>query len=73
MAKARYDDAWAMCPYYKGQTEKEVVCKGITTYQMLAIRFPVEDSKGGWLKNFCNNIKGYEMCPIYRMLKGLQV
>ena len=69
--KQSYDDDWARCPYYNGQNENEIGCKGMTTYQTFITRFPSRENKETWCMRYCNSIKGCQRCPIWGMKTAL--
>ena len=61
-----YDDASAVCPYYKGGTKLEVRCEGCAPGQAVLLRFAADCFRRDWRSGHCDKLPGYEKCPFYR-------
>lgn len=62
-----YDDYRAVCPYYKGANGNELLCDGVCEgARSLVVRF----GRVMWLRahreRHCDNMDGYDRCPLYR-------
>ena len=61
-----YDDAAAVCPYYKGGTATDVRCEGIVASNCVIMRFECRDAKNMFRATYCDRMDGYQQCPIKR-------
>lgn len=59
-----YDDADAVCPYYKGSTETDVRCEGLADGSCIIIRFVGRTAKNRFRAMRCDSMTGYKKCPI---------
>ena len=59
-----YDDARAVCPYYKGGTATEVRCDGIECGHCIIVRFKGKTERNGFRARHCDNISGFKQCPL---------
>ena len=63
-----YDDADAVCPYYKGSTATDVRCEGIGQGNCVIImRFQNRDARNAYRARRCDSMAGYGGCEIGRM------
>ena len=82
MKKGRYTNTGVRCPYYRGQNNWVIFCKGPKRDGDFSIHLaaPGPGERRNWQKEFCGydsrrgrNIgrSDYESCPIYRMVTEL--
>ena len=66
---SRYIDPYVVCPYYsldESGKVKKLHCKGYKDGVFMQMIFKTKEAKKDHKKCFCNNIKNYENCPLYR-------
>lgn len=63
-----YNDVKAFCPFFKHNTEKRIVCEGITEDCNTALEFLTRETKQLHRGAFCDTMK-YGNCEVYRMLE----
>ena len=62
-----YDDYRAVCPYYRGAHANELVCDGACEgASTMVVRFCKERALRIHRTRYCDNIKGYDQCPLYK-------
>lgn len=61
-----YDDVRAVCPFYTGTTPIEVRCEGVGGGTCVIVRFANGRLRNEYRARYCDNMKGYESCPIAR-------
>ena len=62
-----YDDYRAVCPYYRGARANELVCEGACEgARTMVVRFGQIRQLRVHRSRHCDNLKGYERCPLYR-------
>ena len=61
-----YDDYRALCAYYRGARASELVCEGACDgARTLVVRFGQIRQLRVHRGRHCDNLKGYERCPLY--------
>lgn len=69
MAKitSSYEDATAICPFYKGSDPKRISCEGFTEGSVLIQSFSSKEKKNMQKQIFCD--AKYQNCEVYRLLE----
>ena len=60
-----YMDSGTVCPFYSQEKELKIHCEGYCKGTRLHVCFDCTERKKAHKKAFCNNINGYESCPLY--------
>lgn len=64
MSHHSYADADAKCPFYLGQSPRNIKCAGPMENGSVEIRFERGEDKMQWVARYCNEIKGFRKCPM---------
>lgn len=59
---------FAVCPFYKHETDTAIVCEGLCEARAVALKFG--DANAAYLhkEDYCKDMDGYKMCPICKAL-----
>lgn len=62
-----YEDATAICPFYKASDARRISCEGVTDGSVIIQSYVSKDKRDKQKRIFCD--KAYKNCEIYRMLE----
>jgi hypothetical protein len=59
---------YAVCPFYKHETEVTVSCEGIIGARAVVIKFGDPNKAWSHKENYCKDMDGYQRCAICKAL-----
>jgi hypothetical protein len=60
-----YMDNCTVCPFYTHEKELKIHCEGCCKGSRIHLCFDCKERMKAHKKKYCNNINGYELCPLY--------
>lgn len=63
-----YVDSSTVCPFYSQEKELKIHCEGYCRGTRLHICFDSRERKKAHKKKYCNDLYGYESCPLYPVI-----
>ena len=75
MSKHNNDKAqsyWAniMCPFFHNDNINSIVCEGYFSDSVVRHTFRCKGDREKWEKQYCMDIKGCAVCPVYQFANG---
>jgi hypothetical protein len=66
-----FESVKVKCPYYISSSEKKAItCEGVIRGTTTQIRFRRFETKGRYMKTYCDSLSRYGECRIAAMLDG---
>ena len=66
---SRYWSSYVVCPFYRYNEQKRIVCEGIGKGNTLHLVFASQPMMHDHAVRFCNDIDNYSRCLICQMLE----
>lgn len=63
-----YMDNSTVCPFYSQEKDLKIHCEGYNKWTRFHICFICKEGKKSHKALYCNNLKGYESCPLYPVI-----
>ena len=63
--QTKYDNPYALCPFYKGECKNEIFCEGLFEKSKLHFAISPPSKKVRYRRRYCE--KDYGRCPIAKM------
>lgn len=65
-----YEDWRVVCPFYRKDTKRSILCESPIACTTLEIDFRDADRKKTYKNDFCRSMTGYKRCPVAGIQKG---
>lgn len=59
---------FAVCPFYKYNTDCILTCEGLGGATALTLRFPDQETAYKYRLHYCVSMAGHKECPLYKAL-----